>query len=365
MASSAGFAPLDAVLWAEGESRPFQLSDVVARAVKLNGGYAVAVAFETVFTEGTHPFDDLPVKASSIERRQHPTLELIRIEDYDGPWILAAMATEHAGVFHIFSGLPRTHPRWQRVERWIKNAREVSRCFLNHADFTAIGDRLSEFGNVEVVRVAARVVADGSSINRGFPPRAGSMRPSHLEEIAEIEHFGAAVKTITLNVADTMLIHVRRVAGATYYSGNFKLFADQILSRLAEATAQRRGLLSGRQRTSASMPTAITVSLPDPLLRTPEETGELLRLVDAMTDVTVAVFHRNPYLHFAVTDEHDGSNFDVLVTRDDAIDIYPGYRASPAALARISQRLGEQLGATTIADGPQRELVSIYDLMDA
>jgi phosphoribosylcarboxyaminoimidazole (NCAIR) mutase len=93
------------------------------------------------------------------------------------------------------------------------------------------------------------------------------------------------------------------------------------------------------------------------------ETAAILELVQGMADVSMAVFHRNPYLHFTVTDESDGSNFDVMVTRADAIDIFPGYRASATALARVAQRLGERFGALTIGDALPIERVSLDDLV--
>lgn len=75
------------------------------------------------------------------------------------------------------------------------------------------------------------------------------------------------------------------------------------------------------------------------------------------------MFHRNPYLHFALTDEQDGSNFDVLVTREDAIDIFPGFRSSASSLARVSQLLSEAFGALEIREQPGSEPVSLYDLV--
>lgn len=359
-------SPFDAVLWDWTNALSVNpLAAAVAAAEKRNMGKSVQVVFETVFTDDGHPFDHIrPRGVLTDDRRVVGSVELLRLTDPDGQWVLAAFPTRHEGVFHLVSGLPMTSPRAKRVERWVTRARRVSRCFLNHEDFASIGDRLSEFGNVEVVKLAARVVKDGSSINRGFPIRAGSLRPSHHDEIAEVEGLGATVRTLTLYVSDVLHVHLRRVAGATYYSGDFELFQEQVLTRLEDATATRRKLLTGRQRTnSTDQARPVTVMLGDPLMVTPEDTAHILDAVRAMTDVSMAVFHRNPYLHFVVTDEFDGSNFDVMVTREDAIDIYPGFRASASALARIAQRLGEHFGAFAITNPIPVERVSVYDLM--
>lgn len=371
MAEQHFMSPLDAVFWDWNEQRSGEdLSAAVATAVKLNGGKATQVVFETVFTDHVHPFDHIhPTGVEWYDRRAVGGAEFLRVRDDDGQWALAAFPTRYAGVFHLVSGLPATNNRWDKAERWLVRARGVSRCYLNHDDFASIGDRLSEFGDVEVVRATARKVKDGSSFQRSFKSRAGSLRPSHREQIAEVEAFGATVRTITLHVASgdnvhEMDVHLRRVAGATFYAGNFDVFAGQVLTRLEDATAARRALLTGRQRVSAGgRVRPVTVTLPAALLRTADDTGDLLDLVRGMTDMSLAVFHRNPYLHFTVTDEFDGSNFDLMVTRADAIDIYPGYRASVTALARVAQRLGERFGALAITDQPRTEQVSLADLV--
>lgn len=359
-------SPFDTVLWGWTESRhPKDLAEAVGRAVRGNDGKNVQVAFETVFTTSGSPFDHLRLRGMrGIERSSVDGVELLRVSDMDGDWALAAFPTRHSGVFHLVSGLPVTHSRWKKVERWVSNARDISRCYLNHDDFSSIGDRLSEFGDVEVVKLSARVIKDGSSINRGFPSRDGILRPSHHDEIAEVEGLGAVVRTLTLSVARRLHLHVRRVAGATFYSGDYRLFEEQVLSRLEDATSVRRALLTDRARGSASgRSLPLRVSLTEPILQDADDTGELLDAVRAMTDVTMSVFHRNPYLHLTVTDEFDGSNFDVTVTRPDAIDIFPGYRASATALARVAQRLGERFGAQTIADAPPSHPVSVLDLL--
>jgi len=359
-------SPLDAVLWAWTSSRhPKDLAEAVNRAVQSNDGKNVQVAFETVFATSGTPFDHLhPRSMREVERSLVNGVEFLKMTDSDGPWTLASFPTRHQGVYHLVSGLPLTHSRWQRVERWVNNARNISRCYLNHDDFSSIGDRLSEFGDVEVVKLAARVVKDGSSINRGFPAREGILRPSHHDEIAEVEGLGATVRTLTLSVAGRLYLHVRRVAGATFYSGDYRLFEEQVLSRLEDATAARRTLLTGRARESIRENSlALRVLLPEPILQDAHDTGDVLAAVRSMTNVTMSIFHRNPYLHLTVTDEFDGSNFDVMVTQPDAIDIYPGYRASATALARVAQRLGERFGAQSIDDAPARRPVSVFELM--
>src|SRR5664280_632778 len=139
-------SPLDAVLWAWTSSRhPKDLAEAVNRAVQSNDGKNVQVAFETVFATSGTPFDHLhPRSMREVERSLVNGVEFLKMTDSDGPWTLASFPTRHQGVYHLVSGLPLTHSRWQRVERWVNNARNISRCYLNHDDFSSIGDRLSE-----------------------------------------------------------------------------------------------------------------------------------------------------------------------------------------------------------------------------
>ena len=76
----------------------------------------------------------------------------------------------------------------------------------------------------------------------------------------------------------------------------------------------------------------------------------------------VAVVHRNPYLHVAVTDYTDGSNFDVFVTDPSEIVVHPGFTASIGSLNRLLQRIGETLPALEVGNRPLPGDVSLADL---
>lgn len=360
----APLTPLDAALWEwVGTSVPPSLGSSIDRASAQNPSASVQVTFETVFTETGRPFDFIkPRGVISAERATARGVDLLRLEDEDGGWVVAAFETGREGVFHLVGGLPTTHPRWQRVDRWINAARGVLRCYLDHEDFESVGDRLSEFGDVEVGRMTARVVTDSSSMTRGFPSRAGLLRPTHIDVISEAETRGASVRTLTLHVHDVLSLHLRRTAGATYYSGRFDLFEDLVLSRLADAAAARRSLMVNRQRRPMQAVRPVVIRLDRPLLVTADDTGKVIDQIQGMAQLSVAVFHRNPYLHIAVTDEVDGSNFDLMVTDPAAIAIYPGFRASMDSLTRVTQQLGEHFGARDIVDPGAPKLVSLTEL---
>ena len=86
-----------------------------------------------------------------------------------------------------------------------------------------------------------------------------------------------------------------------------------------------------------------------------QHTGEIIREVASLRNVTLAVFHRNPYLHLAVTDESDGSNFDVMVTEPHSIDVYPGYLVSTSALSRLVDHISDRFGGDKVNDRVSRK----------
>jgi hypothetical protein len=237
----------------------------------------------------------------------------------------------------------------------------IVRPFLNHDDFAQIGANLSRFGDVEVGRVSARSALDGSSDARGWKAMAGQLRPNHAEVISAMELQGYSVRTMMLHVNKTLSVHIRRSAGATYHSGDFQVFVTQVLEPLGRAAGERRRLLVGRQRSRQRDVRPVSIVLSSARVIDFETTGEIIREVAAMPQTTLAVFHRNPYLHFAVTDEADGSNFDVMVTDSQTIDVYPGYRMSTAALSRIVDHLSDRFGGDRINDRATRSY-SLDDL---
>jgi hypothetical protein len=356
---------LDAMIWARTANDPstFDLADIVWEARK-SGPAQVAV--ETVLVEEGNPLDWVgPRAAGIVETRSLNGMTFRLILDKYGPFVLGAVPTRHEGIFHLIGSVPTTDPRWRKVERWIGRASPaVAPCFLDHSEFAAIGTALEDLGCVEVSRITARRLGDQSSLNRGWKERDGSPRPSPAEAIGEAEREGASVRTMTLRVAGHISVHVRRVAGATFYTGDFEAFRDLVLDRLAAAAARRRRLLVGRKRTPASPPPRpIRIRLNEPTMVDAAATGLLIAALENSPRTAVAVLHRNPYLHLIVTDYDDGSNFDVFVTKDDEIEVHAGFRSSMGSLARLTQTIGDQFAGNEISESHQDASVSLADLV--
>lgn len=258
-------------------------------------------------------------------------------------YVVAVFPADAPGVYHLLGSAPVTDSRWRRVEEsWLHAAApKLAPVILNRDDFESIGDALSEHGRVAVSRMTARVLHDHSSYTRGWAGER-AQRPTHRAALREAQDM--LVRTLSLNVG-SLAIHLRRQAGATYYHGDFGLFCSVVLHRLTQAAAARRTLLSDRDRHRAEpLHESLVMRLPEGTFLTRAADEELLDSISSVRGVQVAVFHRNPYLHFTVTDYLDGSNFDVFVTEDDRVTLLPGYRASVGSLARVTDAIGDALG---------------------
>lgn len=358
-------ARFDAVLWQQADAGEIEpLAGLVRYA---DGKPREHVVTETIIVENANPLEVIrPRNDSQFQIRVVGAVSVMRVDDEKGPFVLSAWPTGYEGVFHLIGSIPATDSRWGKVDRWIGNAApKAVRCFLDHDDFVAIGTLLAEHDEVEVQRVSGRAQSDRSSWNRGFPALAGNqLRPDHREIVAEAEAVGVSLRTLHLHVGDVMDVLVRRMAGATFYKGDFEVFAVRVLARLALSAARRRELLSGRQRVVNEPPKQpIQVSLPAPIFTDAQATGEVITSLNRMREVSYAVLHSNPYLHVLVTDNTDGSNYDLFVTQADAIELHPGFRASLGSLSRIAQDLSDYFEADDLRESPISEPASVFDLI--
>lgn len=318
----------------------------------------------TVIGDGIDPVDLLEGRArgvSGVRRSAHVGLLQARMgrKDY-----VVAIWPAGGGVFHLVGSVPVTDDAWGRVEgAWINAAApHLSPVILNRDDFEAIGDGLAEHGDIAAGRMTARVLRDRSSYSRGWPNLDAVRRPTHREALAETDDM--LVRTLTLDVGTSTRVHLRRTSGASFYHGQFRLFVDVVLSRLRTAAAERRQLLSDRQRAPLVPATEMLsmevdrVDLGDAAVR-----ADVLSTLTAVRGIQVAVMHDNPYLHVLVTDFLNGASFDILITVDGRLDILPGLRSSIGTLARVTDVLGDTLGMRELSLRPLHRLIDDDELL--
>lgn len=285
-------------------------------------------------------------------------------DDEGGSFVVSSWPDSRAEIYHLAATVPATDRRWLRFHRWLSSsAPRVMPIYLDRRDFEGFVSVLSEHGEVDASRLTGRYRTDQSSYSRGWPnPKSAR---AALEEIAD----EVQLRTMTLSVlaparADILLrVHLRRAAGATFYSGDFELFRSVVLDRLAAAASRRVQLFRNRARTREK-PAVRAVEVKVGRARF-DETGALADFVERVSRYAAsdtAVLHRNPYLQLAVTDYLDGSNFDIFVTSVDTITVFPGFQASVSGFVRLTDFLSEEFEADGVADAPPPRPAELEDL---
>ncbi|MEJ7799044.1 MAG: hypothetical protein WKF60_00905 [Ilumatobacter sp.] len=286
--------------------------------------------------------------ASVLSRRTSSVSHALLIEfPRKDPFVLAVWAAETSGVVHVLSSVPVSDGRWKRVERWISNTTAGAKVFLSDGDFLRIGDRMAEIGGLGVSKLTARA-GDGSSLNRGFPSRR---QPSLLEAVGMVDR-NSQLRTV-----------LRRLAGATFYSGDFSVFYDCVLREIEAAATRQRTLYSGRTR-HANVPVAppVSITVPDGFFGNREKSGEFISSLSSISHLAVATVHRNPYLHLAVSDYTDGSTFDVFVTSDEEVDVHGGFTSWVEGFARLVTHITDVVPATDIREKRLEPVGSLEEL---
>lgn len=285
-------------------------------------------------------------------------------DDEGSSFVVSSWPDARAEIYHLAATVPATDRRWLRFHRWLtSSAPRVMPVYLDRRDFEGFVSVLSEHGEVDVSRLTGRYRTDQSSYSRGWPhPKSAR---AALEEIAD----EVQLRTMTLSVlapsqAEVLLrVHLRRTAGATFYSGDFQLFRSVVLDRLAAAASRRVQLFRNRARTREN-PAVRPIEVKVGRARF-DEPGALVDFLDRVSRYAAsdtAVLHRNPYLQLALTDYLDGSNFDIFITSVDRITVFPGYKASVSALVRLTDFLSEEFEADGVADVSAFGPVELEDL---
>lgn len=291
---------------------------------------------------------------------------LARFIDPDhGPFTVGQWATDQPGVYFLTGSIPASDPRWQKLNRWVSHGSpHVVPLFLDHADFLHIGRNLEQVAPVEVSRVGARHIKVGNTQSRSWSAELDDPRPDVNEVIQEAEQSGYAVGSLTLVLPGRLHVHIKRTGGASLYSGSLDAFVTFVLNPMARSAGRRIDLLRDRERKINAKPRPhIRLTFDEVVFARHDDTHKVIHALSADQNLVIAVIHGNPYLHVSVADLRDGSNFDVMVTTADQVDLYPGFRASLGALTHLAQTLSERLDAAKIEEAPLRPLVTLDQLV--
>ncbi len=354
-------SPTDAYLWGLRDQRSMvdALADARAHVKALRRPPEQLTFWTIIQASDQDPGERITALARSvaIEHRGLGSNSLLAVETGDIDPFVISVWPQPDGAVHLVATVPASDRRWQRVERWVMNASPgLTACYLNEGDFLTIGEALSKFGTVEVGKLTWR------QANQSHAVGYREAKPTLYEAVSRDVPSTGQVRTALMRAGD-LSVHLRRLAGATLYAGSLKAFEATVLRRLERAARERLALLRNRARSGTTPVRPLRVSLREPLLRTPEDTGIVIDILREEPHLAVAVIHRNPYLHLAVSDYDDGSNFDVFVTDPSEVVVHPGFTASVGSLNRVLQRLSESLPSEEVGDRADRPEVTVEDLL--
>jgi hypothetical protein len=358
---------LDALLWQRAQDRndPLSLSQALREAYEDMAPDQLTVW--TVCSSVEDPGKRLAGVAGGLGLIAETlgSTQLLWVPDPKrGNYVVGIWPTQATDTYHLVGTVPVTDPRWRRVEQWVNRASpKLFVPYLTEREFAGILDSLGEHGDTAVSRISARTYGVYSTLGRTWPTTGRhKTRPSHQEVLSELRGV-AFPRTILMEVIDRLSLHLRRDSGATFYAGDFGLFEHIVMGGFALAGENRRLLLSNRQRTHQQSPARpIRIQLASDAFDAPNAVD---LLVDALSqpNSSVAVLHRNPYIHIALTNYLDGSNADAFVFEADELMLYPGFAASAGALARLTAAITDRFAAIEVSEGPSPARPTLEELL--
>ena len=133
---------------------------------------------------------------------------------------------------------------------------------------------------------------------------------------------------------------------------DFHIFYETVIAVAAQCFAERCAKLSDRARTEATgyVGKPMCIEFEDPVFNDRQQLRRLGSIVGALPNSSHSILHCNPYLHMAVTDSIDNSNFDVWVLSPNRITISPQTLCSGGSLSRFADHVSREFNEGVIKD---------------
>lgn len=185
-----------------------------------------------------------------------------------------------------------------------------------------------------------------------------------ISAIEDRDAYLSKINFVTYNKGVEILkAGIERDFTLAYYHGDIHSFYSICLSKAARLLAKNMLVLSDKTRVNYVDRVKPIEILYDEEVFKDISSGRLL--VEAFSELkrtNFTVFHSNPYFHGSVVDFKDGATFDVYITSSKSLSIIPRFKASPAALSRIINRIFETIKEGTVETEQSCENYSLDDL---
>lgn len=156
--------------------------------------------------------------------------------------------------------------------------------------------------------------------------------------------------------------YIARGGQTRYIEGAGRIFFNYLIDGTASLLSEKGDIFQDRSREFGTREAdPIKIEYEEGAIVGVEENMRLIRTLDGMSNSSLTVYHKNPYLHASVMDFDDGSSLDVFLTSDEEIAIVPGFRASRHTLSRVCEQILEGFREGEVLEDPETPEKTIED----
>lgn len=176
----------------------------------------------------------------------------------------------------------------------------------------------------------------------------------YRESFAEAVANDQWVDKVQFNLVDKSRVllegYVSR-SGLIRMSRSFYPFYQTLSPLIIDIIQKKFELYSNRARKKDNRsPSPLVIEFDHDIFRDVALNHRFIDSLNAMSYVSLSVYHSNPYVHLSLVDYLDGSAFDIWVLSADRITVVPQLRASEASISRLMNHIFETFREGTIKE---------------
>lgn len=156
--------------------------------------------------------------------------------------------------------------------------------------------------------------------------------------------------------------YIARGGQTRYIEGDGRIFFNYLVGGAASLLSEKGSLFKDRSREFGTREAdPIRIEYEEDSIVGVEENMRLIRTLDGISNSSLTVFHKNPYLHASLMDFDDGSSLDVFLTSESEVAIVPGFKASRHTLSRVCEQIIEGFREGEVVANSARKEKTIED----
>lgn len=246
------------------------------------------------------------------------------------------------GIRHFISSLPSP----------------LSKSYISTEEMRSLCDTISERHGSDIL-VKTAVIKSPSKKTELQYDKTGDTRYFELfnsEKVAEKDYFVDKLEFSLPTKDDGFRSYISRDGESRYLSGPSSIYFNYILPQFASTLSDNARVFEDKSREYGTRDAnSIAISYSDGELQGTDQNIRLIDALEGLSNYSVTVYHKNPYMHASVLDYSDGSSADVFLTTDSRISIVPGFNASKKSLTQITEQINRQFKEGDVSDSPESE----------